>query len=52
MYQTYKLECAKQNKQSSIIRWLILSSLYNSAWIYPFGLIGGGIKFVFTGLTK
>jgi hypothetical protein len=51
MYQTYKLECAKQNKQSSIIRWLVTSSLYNSAWIYPFGLFGRGIKFVFTWLT-
>ena len=48
-YQTYKEETAKRNMPQSTMYYVFVSSLYNAAWIYLFGLIGRGIRFVLPG---
>ncbi len=48
-YQYYKEETARRNMPQSTIYYFVVSSLYNAGWIYLFGLVGRGIKFVLPG---
>ncbi len=50
-YQSYKLIRAELNKPIRKFRYISIMSLYSWAVMISFGLIGRGIKSVFTWLT-
>jgi len=50
-YQSYKLIRAELNKPIRKFRYISIMSLYSWALMISFGLIGRGIKSVFTWLT-